>query len=78
MQSHAVIAVFLIPLAIKLAFDCDGVFSVVHQFYSSACRSCKEMKTPLQGCWDAGGGVIRGTGDLCHSKLFLAACSLLK
>lgn len=78
MQSHAVIAAFLILLGIKSVFDCAVVFSVLHQFYSTAHKNCKEVKTLLQGCWDGGGGIIAGTGDLYHSKLFLAVCSLMK
>lgn len=78
MQSHAVIAAILIPLDIKSAFDCVVLFSVLHEFYSPACRNCKEVKTLLQGCWDGGGGIISGIGDLYHSKLYLAAYSLMK
>ena len=78
MESHAVIAAFLILLDIKLVFDCGVVFNVLYQFYSPARRNCTEVKTLLQSCWDGGGGIISGIGDLYHSKLFLVACSLMK
>lgn len=62
MQSHAVIAAFLISLDIKLVFDFCGVFGVLYRFYSAACRNCKEVKTLLQSCWVGGGGIISGIG----------------
>lgn len=53
MQSRAVIAAFRIPLDIKLVFDCGGIFSVLHQFYSPARRNYggENSAARLLGWW---------------------------